>query len=250
MAGLTPLPPSVHHTTTRLTHLQAHTFLSNFLQTAENEAAYRPDSTLSDRGPVSASTGGGSVNLTLANLKRVLKGLEGKRVGGAHLKVDFDGETGASSKNKKRRRDDERDGYDGKAAGKRRRQQEEDNFGVDIENGETVIRAEENASEGSGWQEQGVFELEQDDENVDAMNEERDPGANLEQPENKEEEREMLEVEVENPGKKADTRTEEAPGAIKEKSRKDKDKQKQDKKARKKEEKAQREKERMAKKNG
>ncbi len=234
MAGLTPLPPTVHHSTTRLTHLQAHTLLSNFLTTAENEAAYRPDSTLSERGPISASTSG-SGGLTLGNLKRILKGLEGKRVGGAHLKTDLD-ESVAGAGKKRRRNDTDRDDDD--AAAKRRRQDEE-YFEVEIEEGDAVVRAEENASEGSGWQDQAAYELEQDDENLDAMNEEHDPGANVEQPENEGEEQEMMAVEVEGTG-------------AKEKSKQDKDKRKEEKKARLKKDKAQRarEREEKSKKNG
>ncbi|OAG39105.1 hypothetical protein AYO21_06656 [Fonsecaea monophora] len=81
-AGLTPLPTSVHHSTTRLTHSQAHSFLSEFLDRAENDAAYRPDSTLTERGPQALSSGS-TPNLTLSHLKRILSGMEGKRIGGS-----------------------------------------------------------------------------------------------------------------------------------------------------------------------
>ncbi|OAP55079.1 hypothetical protein AYL99_10779 [Fonsecaea erecta] len=81
-AGLVPLPTSVHHSTTRLTHFQAHTFLSAFLDRAENDAAYRPDSTLTERGPQALSSGS-TPNLTLTHLKRILSGIEGKRIGGS-----------------------------------------------------------------------------------------------------------------------------------------------------------------------
>ncbi|KIW71893.1 hypothetical protein PV04_00121 [Phialophora macrospora] len=84
-AGLNPLPPYVHHSTTRLTHLQAHTLLASFLDRAENDAAYRPDSTLTERGPQALSSSS-TPNLTLSHLKRILKGIEGERVGGG-LKV-------------------------------------------------------------------------------------------------------------------------------------------------------------------
>ena len=84
-AGLTPLPTSVHHSTTRLTHKEAHTFLSDFLERAENDAAYRPDSTLTERGPQALSSGS-TASLTLSHLKRILQGMEGKKVGGP-LKV-------------------------------------------------------------------------------------------------------------------------------------------------------------------
>ncbi|KIW94487.1 uncharacterized protein Z519_04463 [Cladophialophora bantiana CBS 173.52] len=81
-AGLTPLPTSVHHSTTRLTHSEAHSFLSAFLDRAENDAAYRPDSTLTERGPQALSSGS-TPNLTLSHLKRILSGMEGKRIGGS-----------------------------------------------------------------------------------------------------------------------------------------------------------------------
>ncbi|KIW82880.1 hypothetical protein Z517_02123 [Fonsecaea pedrosoi CBS 271.37] len=81
-AGLTPLPTSVHHSTTRLTHYHAHSFLSEFLDRAENDAAYRPDSTLTERGPQALSSGS-TPNLTLSHLKRILSGMEGKRIGGS-----------------------------------------------------------------------------------------------------------------------------------------------------------------------
>ncbi|ETI26922.1 hypothetical protein G647_10021 [Cladophialophora carrionii CBS 160.54] len=90
-AGLTPLPPYVHHSTTRLTHRQAHTMLASFLDRAENDAAYRPDSTLTERGPQALSSSS-TPNLTLSHLKRILKGIEGERVGGGLLKaLDEDG---------------------------------------------------------------------------------------------------------------------------------------------------------------
>ena len=80
-AGFVPLPTSVQHSTTRLTHREAHTFLTTFLSRAENDAAYRPDSTLSERGPLALSSAS-TPNLTLAHLKRIVLGIEGRRVGG------------------------------------------------------------------------------------------------------------------------------------------------------------------------
>ncbi|EXJ59410.1 uncharacterized protein A1O5_12291 [Cladophialophora psammophila CBS 110553] len=94
-AGLTPLPTSVQHSTTRLTHSQAHSFLSAFLDRAENDAAYRPDSTLTERGPQALSSGS-TPNLTLSHLKRILSGMEGKRIGGS---LELGKETGGKSDN-------------------------------------------------------------------------------------------------------------------------------------------------------
>lgn len=86
MAGLTPLPTHRLHNSERLTHSQAHSFLSSFLERADVDAGYRPDSTLSERGPQALSTGA-TPNLTLSYLKRILKGMEGRRIGGAALKA-------------------------------------------------------------------------------------------------------------------------------------------------------------------
>ncbi len=81
MAGLVPLPTHRVHSTSRLTHREAHTLLSDFLERADVDAAYRPDSTVTERGPQAVSTGA-NPNLTLHHLKRILTGIEGKRVGG------------------------------------------------------------------------------------------------------------------------------------------------------------------------
>lgn len=96
MAGLVPLPETVVHSSTRLTHLQAHTLLSNFLQEADVNPAYRPDAVLTQHGPQAAGVGSQS-NLTLNHLDRILKGIAGKRIGG----IEFDYGEGPA---KKRRR--------------------------------------------------------------------------------------------------------------------------------------------------
>ncbi|EXJ65455.1 hypothetical protein A1O7_01796 [Cladophialophora yegresii CBS 114405] len=94
--GLNPLPPHLHHSTTRLTHRQAHTMLASFLDRAENDAAYRPDSTLTERGPQALSSSS-TPNLTLTHLKRILKGIEGERVGGGLKVLDEDADADADA---------------------------------------------------------------------------------------------------------------------------------------------------------
>ena len=84
MAGLTPLPQTHLHRSTRLTHGQAHDLLQSFLETAANNAAYRPDAILTQHGVQASSVGEGS-NLTLNHLGRILKGIKGERVGGVEF---------------------------------------------------------------------------------------------------------------------------------------------------------------------
>jgi len=84
MAGLTPLPPTVLHTSTRLTHGEAHNLLSTFLEESQTNPAYRPDAILTQHGVQASSVGEGS-NLTLNHLSRILKGIAGQRVGGVEF---------------------------------------------------------------------------------------------------------------------------------------------------------------------
>lgn len=82
MAGLVPLPPTVTHSSTRLTHSEAHALLSSFLVAAESDPSLRPDSQITPHAIQSQSAGSGG-NLTLTHLSRILQGIEGKRVGRA-----------------------------------------------------------------------------------------------------------------------------------------------------------------------
>lgn len=84
MAGLVPLPQTVVHTSTRLTHREAHDLLSSFLEESQTNPAYRPDAILTQHGPQASSVGEGS-NLTLNHLGRILKGIAGQRVGGVEF---------------------------------------------------------------------------------------------------------------------------------------------------------------------
>lgn len=78
-----PLPITVH-STTPLSPSAASSHLSQFLQRASIDPSYRPDSTLSNRGdgPQSNSGGTGNINLTLFQLERILKGINGENLGG------------------------------------------------------------------------------------------------------------------------------------------------------------------------
>lgn len=144
MSHLHPQPPSVTHSTTRLTHAEAHTFLSDFLTQADTHPAYRPDSTLTPHGPVSTSTGS-ATNLTLTHLRRVLAGMAGQRVGGSTTLRDTKGD-----------QDEEDAEFSSSRPAKRPRREIE----VDAD-GETVLGGDDR-HEGA-WQEKDDFELEQDD---------------------------------------------------------------------------------------
>ena len=187
---MNPLPPSKVHTRTRLTHAQAHDQLSHFLQRAEIDPAYRPDSILTDQGPVSGSAGG-TPNLTLHHLQRILLGMEGKKVGGSEEFLG--GETRGVGKRSYREENGEQ------RPGKRQRVREKMVEQVDG-TGEIVV---ETTGENEGdWQDKEDFELEQGEDEVDVHTVDRDVGAGLRQPANAEEAREEMEVEIEGTGEK------------------------------------------------
>lgn len=66
-------------TTTRLTHPQAHAFLSSYLLAAHSQPSLRPDAFLSSAGVIASSSGAAS-SLVLQHLSRVLVGIEGRRI--------------------------------------------------------------------------------------------------------------------------------------------------------------------------
>jgi hypothetical protein len=136
MLSHTPPPPHTLHNTHRLTNAEAHAFLSTFLLTTTTDPSYRPDATLSSRGPISSSAGPsmplpdddatlqagegegegdatalGESNLTLANLRRIALGLRGVRVGGARFTTDKTSDY--ASNGKKRKRNDAQFGNSG-----------------------------------------------------------------------------------------------------------------------------------------
>ena len=193
--------------------------LSNFLVLAENNAAYRPDSTLSERGPVSSSSGA-STNLTLHHLNRILQGIEGKRVGGAYaFEGVFEGNEEDGSARRKRRRVDDAEAVDDEEETdavfeqqqQRKRRRSSMNVRADATNGPFIIPEQSEAEPEtpiSGWQDKEQFETTRKDDEVDAMNEDRVPGAGLQQPANEKEAEEMVGVEVEGMREKVDPRPE------------------------------------------
>jgi hypothetical protein len=164
MAGLVPLPTHRLHSATRLTHREAHGLLSDFLARADVDAAYRPDSTLTERGPQAVSTGG-NPNLTLHHLRRVLVGIEGKRVGGLPAADDVDEVDGQKARAKQAQNNDlNLDGTD-------------------------------------DWQDKESFVLEQGETSPEITAEDRHPGADLDQPADSAEEERLLKVVDSSPSK-------------------------------------------------
>lgn len=144
--------------------------LSGFLERAANEPAYRPDSQLTERGPVSSSTNTQS-DLTLHHLHRIQLGLQGRRLG-----PDPDaatGEEGIFAAKKKRKRDlhpasSNSGPPDSSSAPTSSGPQTPPPR--DISPGRRTPR---------DWQEKSVYEEAQDDSDVDVNNAQRDPGAGV-----------------------------------------------------------------------
>jgi hypothetical protein len=265
MAGLSPLPTHQIHSTERLTHREAHTFLSTFLDHADTEAAYRPDSTLTERGPQAVSTGS-SPNLTLHHLKRILLGLEGKRLRGDLVREEGEAEgeaeanhnhiqeqehdsTTAGSKGVKRKagNDDndqhqqsqsqsqdqgqDRDLKKKKSSAKRKTYNaanidEHDDLGSDY-----TPAVGGPVSDGEGWQDKDTFALAQTEHNLEATAGDRHPGADLEQPGDEGQEEDMMYVQVEGGSKKLSQQEKEERKKLKKlRSKEDKAKRAQKKK--------------------
>ncbi|EEP79925.1 predicted protein [Uncinocarpus reesii 1704] len=75
-----PLPPTSIHSTTSISPSAAEKFLAAFLERANGDPSYQPDSTLSAHGPVSANPDT-ALDPIIHSLKRVHAGLTGKRLG-------------------------------------------------------------------------------------------------------------------------------------------------------------------------
>ena len=192
MAAFTPLPPHVIHTDTSISHAEAVTLLAAFLDRAQNEPAYRPDSHLTESGPVSSSTNTRS-DLTLHHLNRIKLGIEGKRLGPDTL----EGQTGsgliefANVEKKKRKRD---------ASGVLN---SSSTLNLDASSPpQSPLKPRKGALETGtstpkDWQDKSAYEQAQTDSDVDVNNAQHDPaGADLKQPRNEDEEEQMLEVGV------------------------------------------------------
>ncbi|EXJ96203.1 hypothetical protein A1O1_01329 [Capronia coronata CBS 617.96] len=212
MAGLSPLPTHHLHSSTRLSHREAHTFLSTFLERADTDAAYRPDSTLTERGPQAVSTTASS-NLTLHHLKRILLGMEGKRVGGdlagsgvAEGDVVTDDNTAtpatATTTNARTKRGLENDAesqHQNSKKSKRKLYNDDDSAAAAAAN-DSDGPAVAAGLDGEGWQDKDAFALAQTEEDLEATADDRHPGADLDQPADEAEEVEMMRVQVEGAG--------------------------------------------------
>jgi hypothetical protein len=183
MSSLNAYPPSVHHPSSFKpvsTHT-AHTILNTFLHLANLDPAYRPDSTLSERGPESNSSPG-NPNLTLHHLNRIKLGLEGTNLGADDLDAEIFGQGKKPIK-----------GNDGEG-GKKRKWSDRDKVIAPVRPGipKVISTAEEDVDaavtlegddgtapvvNGKGWQDREDFELAQDDGDVDVNNAQRDPAA-------------------------------------------------------------------------
>ena len=183
MSSLNAYPPSVHHPSSSKP-VSTHTalnILTTFLHLANLDPAYRPDSTLSERGPESNSSPG-NPNLTLHHLNRIKLGLEGTNLGADDLDAEFFGRGKKSV-----------DGKDGEE-GKKRKWSDRDKVMAPVRPGipKVISTAEEDVdavmtlegddatapvANGKGWQDREDFELAQDDGEVDVNNAQRDPAA-------------------------------------------------------------------------
>jgi hypothetical protein len=185
--GLTPLPPTIHHSSTPISHRAAHTILSSFLSLAELDPSLRPDSVLSERGPTSSSTPA-NPNLTLTHLGRIKLGIEGKRVGGGTAEyaqndnLDFWG-TGSSDGGAKRKREFD-DGEETPRNGKKAR----DSSTQDVRTvedgrdaGQPAFVSTSTAQGADEWQDRENYDLAQDDDEVDVGKTQRNAGAGVEE---------------------------------------------------------------------
>jgi hypothetical protein len=188
-SGLTPLPPTIHHSSTPLSHRAAHTILSSFLALAELDPSLRPDSVLSERGPTSSSNAA-NPSLALAHLGRIKLGIEGKRsqtTTGAATSYDetegmeFWGSEGASGGVKWKRKFG--DGDEAVRKGKKAR----DDMTRDVQTVEDVHEAGEpalvsiaTAHDEDEWQDRENYDLAQDNDEVDVGNTWRNAGARVE----------------------------------------------------------------------
>jgi hypothetical protein len=183
MSSISAYPPSVHHPSSSKpvsTH-RAHTILTTFLHLANLDPAYRPDSTLSERGPESNSSAG-NPNLTLHHLNRIKLGLGGTNLGADDLDAGFFG--------REKKPTDNKDG----AGGKKRKWSDRDVVTPFVKPGiPKVISTAEgdvdaimttqgddgpaHAVDREGWQDREDFEQAQDDGDVDVNNAQRDPAA-------------------------------------------------------------------------
>lgn len=185
MASLNAYPPYILHSSSvqRLDFTSAHTILHTFLDLANLDPAYRPDSTLTERGP-EANSSSGNPNLTLHHLNRIKLALQGVNLGVEDIDAGFFGDGEASVP---------REGW-----GTKHKWQDRDAATTSVkasipqiistaeedgeEDGEDVVTAvnadaRENGCMEEDWQDRRVFELAQSDHGVDENTAQRDPAA-------------------------------------------------------------------------
>jgi hypothetical protein len=176
-SGVTPLPPTIHHSSEPLTHSSAYAILSSFLSIAELDPSLRPDSVLSERGPTSSSSAA-NPNLTLAHLGRIAKGMRGERVGGGagdDLDVGLDSNLWGVRKRKRTDRQPE-------TPRKGKKDLEGATPDVKIvedgpDAGEPALVSTSPVQNEDEWQDRENYDLAQDDDDgVDAGNAQRNPG--------------------------------------------------------------------------
>ena len=190
-----PLPPFVLHSTTAISQDAALSFLSAFLDRTSTEPAYRPDSHLTESGPVSSSTNARS-DLTLHHLERIKQGLEGKRLKPEPVIAVEEVEPLL----KKQRRVYDREERDVHLPSPL------DITVISTSAGGKARGNETGTSTPKDWQDKSAYEEAQSDEDVDLNNAQHDPaGAGQKQPKNQLEEEEMLEVDVEGDGGELET---------------------------------------------
>jgi hypothetical protein len=176
-SGLTPLPPTIHHSSKPVTHSSAYAILSSFLSVAELDPSLRPDSVLSERGPTSSSSAA-NPNLTLAHLGRIAKGMRGERVGGgADDDLDDAGFGGNLWGARKRKRTEQQPETPRK--GKKGLEAAMQDVGI-VEDGpdagEFALVSTSPAQGEDEWQDRENYDLAQDDDEVDVGNARRNPG--------------------------------------------------------------------------
>lgn len=159
--GFTPLPPAILHSSTCLTHGEAHAFLSSFLSLAELDPSLRPDSVLTERGPTSSSSIA-NPSLALSHLGRIKLGMEGKKVGGD----DLDGflNIGGRRVGGKRKREAT---STMKAASNNDSTEEVQIIEDGRDEGEPVLTSTEHEQD---WQDREDYDLGQDDDEADIRN--------------------------------------------------------------------------------
>jgi hypothetical protein len=230
---------------------------------------------LAERGPQALSAGS-SPNLTLHHLKRILLGIEGKRVGKQVLEQEGEGafdEREFGLTNSKRARgydgDEDEGGEHNTSGGKRRSKPYTAGLDIDVDaddgDGPALVahpnlssspHLHANNGDEDDWQEKETYDLAQSSEGLELTNEDRHPGADLAQPGDEVEEQDLVAVEDERTGELVDPRDQtrthsgEASGSGRGKTSVDKEERKRLKKLKSQAEKSKREEERKGKAKG